>query len=260
MRFCNSAFLQLRVASQLLRSAQGNAVVGSLQQYNENLNQKVKHQQQVYYQQILTYAKTPKKQFRQHEGVTSHHADHPGLRDTPLDVSDNEGLMQNALTHFEAELAKLSVGRATPAMLDHLKISAYGNTVPFNQVAICTVRGPQLLVARPYDPTLLKEIEKAIAVSPLKLNPKVEGEEVLVPIPRPTSESVEAMVKVVHAEGEKAKVSIRHERKKARDAIKGLNSENEKLVAEREITKIHDQFIKQIDDLVKKKVTSIRQG
>eukprot|EP01026_Neomeris_dumetosa_P084325 TRINITY_DN9879_c0_g4_i1.p1 TRINITY_DN9879_c0_g4~~TRINITY_DN9879_c0_g4_i1.p1 ORF type:complete len:261 (-),score=45.24 TRINITY_DN9879_c0_g4_i1:226-975(-) len=211
-------------------------------------------------QQKMGYGtKQQKRPGKQHEGITPKRADHVAPVDSMLDVSDNKDNMQKAITHFEGELAKLQVGRATPAMLDHLKVQAYGKLVTFNQVAVCTVRGPQLLAIRPYDVKLLKEIEKAIATSPLKLNSKQEKEEIVVQLSTPTSEALEAMIKVVKAEAEKARMTIRHERKKARSVVKEL-SNDEKQQAEKEITKLHDQFIKQIDTITKKKEDDIRKG
>jgi ribosome recycling factor len=158
--------------------------------------------------------------------------------------------MERALEHLQHELAGLRAGRATSAMLDHIKMEAYGDRVPMKQCASISVRSPQLLVITVFDPQLQPAAEKAVRDSPLCLNPRSEGQEILVPVPPPTAEALAAMRKVCKSEGEAAKVSLRHVRKVAMDAAKALASEDARRKAEKEVQTMLDRFIAEVERVV----------
>lgn len=143
-------------------------------------------------------------------------------------------------------------------MLDHLKVDAYGEKVPLKAVGTVSVRSPQLLVVTLFDPTIADSVASAIEQSPLKLNPRSEGQEILVPVPAPTSDTLAAMGKMCKAEGESTKVSVRHTRKLAMDAAKGMDvSEDETRRMEREVQGLTDTFIEEADKLVASKLKDI---
>lgn len=175
-----------------------------------------------------------------------------------FDAAPTKELMSKAVDHLQHELAGLRTGRATPGMLDHLKVEVYGERMPLKACGTVLVRDPQLLAVTVFDPSTLGAVQKSIHDSPLQLNPVVEGQEVLVPIPRPTQETMQAMMKVCKSEGEQAKVSVRHARKAAMDEVKkaGL-SEDERHRIEKEVQKLTDDFVGQIDRIVQDKEKSI---
>jgi ribosome recycling factor len=166
--------------------------------------------------------------------------------------------MLKAIDHLQHELANIRTGRATPGMLDHLKIDAYGEKLPMKAVGSVSVRDSHLLVVTLFDPTHMgATVVSAIAKSPLKLTPRIEGQEILVPVPPPTAETVEAMRKLCKAEGEAAKVSIRHARKLALDAARALPSDDAKFLIERQVQKLTDKYIEEIEQLVASKQKDI---
>lgn len=165
--------------------------------------------------------------------------------------------MTKAIHHLQHELANIRTGRATPGMLDHLKIDAYGDKVPLKAVGTVSVRDSHLLIVTLFDPGLVTMVVSAIAKSPLQLNPRVEGQEILVPVPPPTAETVEAMRKLCKAEGETAKVSIRHARKLALDAARALPSDDAKFRIEKQVQNLTDNFIAETDQLVAAKQKDI---
>ena len=158
---------------------------------------------------------------------------------------------------MQHELANIRMGRATPGMLDHLKVDAYGEKMPMKAVGTVTVRSPQLLAVTVFDPNLADSVASCISSSPLQFNARVEGQEVLVPIPPPTNETIDAMKKLCRSEAEAAKVSVRHTRKLAMAAASQFPSEDEQHHAEKLVQKMTDRFISEIDDIVSRKQKSI---
>ena len=165
--------------------------------------------------------------------------------------------MNSAIEHLSHELANIRTGRATPGMLDHLKIDAYGERMPMKAVGSISVRDPQLLVVTLFDPGLVDAVVAGIAQSPLKLNPRAEGQEVLVPVPSPTAETLTAMAEMCKSEGETAKVTVRHARKLALDVIKGLSSEDARRRMEKEVQQLTDKFINEAENMVAMKQKDI---
>ena len=163
-----------------------------------------------------------------------------------------------SVTHFQHELSNFRSGRATPEMLDFVQVDAYGEATPLKAVAAVAVRSSQLLALTVYDPTLIDNVVKAVRDSPLSLNPSKQGQEVLVPVPSPTKETVRALEGLVHKAAEAAKVSIRHVRHKGiNDAKAALASKDDQKRAEKDIQKLVDSASSRIDDIAKHKIQSL---
>ena len=172
--------------------------------------------------------------------------------------------MEAALIALRREFATVRTGKATPALLDTVRVDAYGTKMPLNQVATIATPEPSLLVVQPFDRSLMKEIEKGIASAGLGLNPANDGAIIRVPIPPLNQERRKEFVKVLHKHAEDARVSIRHARQEARDDIKHKMKdhtvpEDEGRKQEAEAQKLTDQYIKQIDDLLKHKEEEVMQ-
>ena len=166
--------------------------------------------------------------------------------------------MDAALTALRREFAAVRTGKATPALLDTVRVDAYGSKMPLNQVATIATPEAAMLVVQPFDRSLIKEIEKGIASAGLGLNPANDGAIIRVPIPPLNQERRKEFVKVLHKHAEEARVSIRHARQEARDDIKQkmkdhVVPEDEGRKQEAEAQKLTDQYIKQIEDLLKTK-------
>ena len=181
-----------------------------------------------------------------------------------MPIKEAKDKMEAALTALKREFAAVRTGKATPALLDTVRVEAYGAKMPLNQVAGLSVPEPTLIVAQPFDPSLLGAIEKAIRSSDLGLNPANDGKLIRLPIPPLTEERRKEFVKVLHKHAEEARVSIRHARQEARDDIKQkmkdhVVPEDEGRKQEAEAQKLTDQFIKQIDELLKHKEEEVMQ-
>ena len=182
-----------------------------------------------------------------------------------MDVKDVKGLhvevkkrMDGAIEHIRKELSGLRSGRATPAILDPVQVEAYGALVPLNQVAQLSVPEATLIVAQPFDPSLLGAVEKAIKKSNLGLNPATDGKVIRIPIPSLTEERRRELSKLVHKYSEESRNAVRQVRRDANDRLKKLLkdhaiSEDDERRALDEVQKITDQHVVMIDELQKKK-------
>lgn len=182
-----------------------------------------------------------------------------------MDVSDLKGLyaqvkkgMDGQLDHVRRELAGVRTGRASVAILDAVHVEAYGAPVPLNQVASLSIPEPTLIVAQPFDPSLMSAIEKAIRASSLGLNPTNDGKVVRIPIPALTEERRKELSKLVHRYAEEGRNGVRQVRREANDRLKKLFkdhkiSEDDERRGLDEVQKITDQHIGVIDDVQKKK-------
>lgn len=182
-----------------------------------------------------------------------------------MDVTDLKGLfaevttrMNVALDHVKHELAGVRTGRASTALLDHVHVEAYGSKVPMNQVATLSIPEPTLIVAQPFDPSLLAALERAIRLSDLGLNPANDGKVIRIPIPSLTEERRKELSRVVHKLAEEGRNSVRGVRRDANDRLKklfkdSLISEDDERKGLDEVQKITNQHVKLIDDAQKKK-------
>ncbi len=167
--------------------------------------------------------------------------------------------MHKAVENTKRELSGLRSNKASTALLDVIRVEAYGAHVPLNQVGMVAAPEPRLLTVQPFDKALAPVIEKAIRDSDLGLNPASQGNVIRIPIPALSEERRRELVKVVLKLAEEGRVGIRHARTDALHKIKKVEhiSEDEKTRAEKEVQKIHDEHIKQVDQLIHAKEAEI---
>jgi ribosome recycling factor len=182
-----------------------------------------------------------------------------------MDVNDVKSLgaevkrrMDSAIEHVRKELTGLRSGRATVSLLDPVHVEAYGTSMPLNQVASLSVPEPTLIVAQPFDPSLMSAIEKAIQKANLGLNPASDGKVLRIPIPPLTEERRKEMSRLVHKYAEDSRNSVRQVRRDANDRLKKLLkdhkiSEDDERRALEDVQKVTDQHVALIDDMQKKK-------
>jgi ribosome recycling factor len=170
-------------------------------------------------------------------------------------------LMDKAVEAVKREFATVRTGRATTALLDLVKVEAYGSEMPLNQVGTVAVPEPKLLTVQPWDKSLLKAVEKAILASDLGLTPANDGNIIRIPIPPLTEERRKELVKVIHKFAEEGRVAVRHARAEAITKIKKTEhvSEDEKKHAEKDVQKLHDDHLKLVDAAVKAKEVEIME-
>lgn len=171
---------------------------------------------------------------------------------------DARSRMEDAYEAVRREFAAVRTGKATPALLDTVRVDAYGSKMPLNQVASISTPEPTLLVVQPFDKTLIADIEKGIQTADLGLNPANDGNLIRVPIPPLNEERRKEYVRLLHKMAEEGRISIRHARKVGNDSVKEMLrdhevSEDEGHRAIEEIQKLTDAFIKKLDDLVEQK-------
>jgi ribosome recycling factor len=186
-----------------------------------------------------------------------------------MDVNDLKGLnaevkqrMDAAIEHVRREMAGLRSGRASVTLLDPVQVEAYGSMMPLNQVATLSIPEPALIVAQPFDPSLLAAIERAIQKSNLGLNPASDGKVVRIPIPALTEERRKEMSRLVHKYAEEGRNAVRQVRRDANEKLKKLLkehkiSEDDERRALDEVQKITDQHVGLIDEAQKKKDTEL---
>lgn len=177
-------------------------------------------------------------------------------------VEDARNRMDEALDAMRREFATVRTGKATPALLDTVRVDAYGSKMPLNQVATVSTPEPTLLVVQPFDKTLIGEIERGIQSADLGLNPANDGTVIRVPIPALNEERRKEYVKLLHKMAEEGRISIRHARRTVREDIQALVKEHE--IGEDEghrreeaLEKLTHDFNAKIDELLKKKEEEI---
>jgi ribosome recycling factor len=178
---------------------------------------------------------------------------------------DTKDKMEKAVISLKQEFSRLRTGRATPALLDGVRVEYYGSLTPLNQVANVSVPDPKMIVIQPWDQNALTAIEKAIIKTDLGLNPQTDGKIIRVPIPSLTDERRKDLVKLVKKQGEDSKVSIRNIRRQANESIKGKEkdksiSEDDSKKAQDNIQKQTDEYITQIDKIMQSKEKEILEG
>jgi ribosome recycling factor len=182
-----------------------------------------------------------------------------------MDVSDLKGLaaevkkrMDAQLEHVRREFGGVRTGRASVTILDTVHVEAYGSHVPLNQVASLSIPEPTMIVAQPFDPSLMGAIEKAIRSANLGLNPTNDGKVVRIPLPALTEERRKELSKLVHKYAEEGRNGVRQVRREANDRLKKLLkdhkiSEDDERRGLEDVQRITDQHVGMIDDLQKKK-------
>ena len=177
-------------------------------------------------------------------------------------LADTDDRMNKAIESLRVDLNSVSVGRASPALLDRVQVDYYGTPTPIQQIATITVPDARLLQIRPYTASDIGAIKKAIANSDLNLNPQDDGQNIRITIPALTQERRRDLTKVVAKRGEEARVAIRNVR---RDAINDLRDlEKEKLISEDDLRRGQEQIqyktnahIKKVDEIIQDKEKDI---
>ena len=176
----------------------------------------------------------------------------------PAVLKDLESRMQAAVDALTREFAGLRTGRANAALLDAVRVEAYGNLTPINQLASVSVPDPRTIVIQPWDASQMKEIEKGIARSDLGLTPSNDGKVIRLSLPTLTEDRRKQLAKTVGKFAEDARVAIRNARREANDKLKALAkdkkvSEDEERRGHDQIQKTTDRFVAKVEDLAKKK-------
>lgn len=170
--------------------------------------------------------------------------------------------MDAAMDHLKRELGGLRTGRASTALLDAIKVDYYGNQTPLKQIANVAVPESRLITVQPWEPQLIKEIEKAITAAGLGLNPANDGKMIRIPVPPLSEERRKDIIKLAKKHGEDSKISLRTIRRETNDELKRLQKES-KLTeddlrkAEADIQKLTDQYVQKVDQILKKKEEEI---
>ena len=173
-------------------------------------------------------------------------------------VEDARKRMDEALDALRREFATVRTGKATPALLDTVRVDAYGSKMPVNQVATVSTPEPSLIVVQPFDKSLIGDIERAIQTSDLGLNPANDGTLIRVPIPPLNEERRREFVKVLHKMAEEGRISIRHARRIVREEIHQLVKEHEigeddGRRREEALEKLTHEYSEKVDELLKHK-------
>jgi len=182
-----------------------------------------------------------------------------------MDFNDLKGMFGEVKTRMDAsidrvrkDMANVRTGRASVGLFDNVHVEAYGARVPINQVAALSIPEPSLIVAQPFDPSLMGAIEKAIRTSDLGLNPANDGKVVRIPIPSLTDDRRKELSRHVHKQAEEGRNGVRQVRRDANERLKKLLkehkiSEDDERKGLEQIQKLTDDHVKIIDDLQAKK-------
>lgn len=180
------------------------------------------------------------------------------VKSTLKDAGDR---MEMAAMYLDEQLSRIRAGRANIAILDGVRVSSYGSMVPLNQVANVSAPDARTIAIAPWDKKTIRDIEKAIMDSDVGITPENNGEVIRLNIPQPTEERRRELAKQCNKIGEKTKVEVRNVRSDIKDKLKkaikdGLSEDNEK-DAESELQKLHDKYIKRVEDLLTEKEKEI---
>jgi ribosome recycling factor len=182
-----------------------------------------------------------------------------------MDFNDLKGMFTQAKTRMDGaidrvrrDMASVRTGRATVGLLDGIQVDAYGSKMPINQVATLSIPEPAMIIAQPFDPSLMGAIEKAIRASDLGLNPANDGKVVRIPIPPLTEDRRKELSRHVHKQAEEGRNVVRQVRRDANDRLKKLLkdhkiSEDDEKRGLEQVQKLTDDHVKLIDELQKKK-------
>jgi ribosome recycling factor len=162
--------------------------------------------------------------------------------------------MEQAVSHLKEDLAGIRTGRASPAVLNRVTVEYYGAQVPLNQLAGVSVPEPRLLVVQPFDKNAISAIEKAILSSDLGITPSNDGQVIRLAFPQLTEERRKDLVKQLHHRAEEGRVAVRNVRRHSKDDMERLErdgaiSEDELSRGEKELQKLTDRFVEEIDEI-----------
>jgi ribosome recycling factor len=170
------------------------------------------------------------------------------------EMSDATHKMEQSVVHLKDDLAGIRTGRATPAVLSRVTVDYYGSPVPLNQLASMSVPEPRLLQVQPFDKNAIGAIEKAILSSDLGITPSNDGNLIRLAFPPLTEERRRELVKQVHHRAEEARVAVRNVRRHSKDSMEKLErdggiSEDDLARAEKELQKLTDRFVAEVDEI-----------
>jgi ribosome recycling factor len=176
-------------------------------------------------------------------------------------LKDCRTSMDKGVEAAKREFASVRSGKASPAMLDTVKVEMYGQMMSMNQVANVSAPEPRLLLVTPFDKGQVKAVEKAIRESALGLDPSAQGHQIRVPLPSMNEQRRKELAKMLHKYAEDGRIAVRHARTNARDALKKLTgvSEDDVKHAEKDLQKLHDEEIAKIETLLKAKEAEIME-
>ncbi len=177
-------------------------------------------------------------------------------------IQDAVRRMDKSVETAQHEFNSIRTGRASAALLDHVRVEYYGTPTPLNQLATINVPEPRMLTVQPFDPTSVKTIEKAIMESDLGLTPSNDGKIIRLPIPQLTEERRKDLVKVVRQRAEDGKVAVRNVRRDVMHHLQelvrsGEVGDDDERRAEERVQKLTDEHIHQVDELLKRKEAEI---
>lgn len=172
--------------------------------------------------------------------------------------------MEAAVDAMRREFSSVRTGKASPALLDTVRVDAYGAKTPLNQVASVNTPEPRMIVVQPWDKSLMNEIERAIRAADLGLNPSNDGNLIRVPIPALSQERRKDMVRLLHKMAEEGRISVRHARQEAKKDIKRIEDDHEISEDEArrqldEVQRLTDEYVAKIDDLMAAKEAEIME-
>jgi len=170
--------------------------------------------------------------------------------------------MEKSIDSLKNEFKKIRTGRASPSILDGIRVEYYGTTTPLNQMASLSIPESRLITIQPWDVSVIKDIEKAILKSDLGLTPSNDGKLIRISIPPLTEERRKELVKIIYKKSEEYRVAVRNIRRDSNELLKGLKkdsdiSEDDAFRAQDQVQKITDKHIKLIDDVCKEKEKEI---
>jgi len=179
-------------------------------------------------------------------------------------IDDAKDRMEKSLNSIQSELSTVRTGRASPSLLDSVRVDYYGSNVPLKQVANIAVPEPRMLTVHPWDRSMLSPIEKAIMKADIGITPNNDGHIIRLPIPALTEERRKELVKLVHKLGEDGKIAIRNIRRDALNALKKAQkdkeiSEDEESNAGIDIQELTDKYIQKIDDIIHSKEKEVME-
>jgi ribosome recycling factor len=176
-------------------------------------------------------------------------------------IKNARASMDKDIAHVKHEFSSVRSGKASPSMLDAVRVEMYGQSMQLNQVATINAPEPRVLIVTPFDKGQIKVVEKAIREANLGLEPSAQGPLIRVPLPSMNEQRRKDLVKIVHKYGEEGKVAIRHARTQGRETLKKMSgvSEDEVKHAEKDLQKVHDDYIHKIDELIKAKEAEIME-
>lgn len=179
-------------------------------------------------------------------------------------LAEAEEKMKKAISVVRSEFGTVRTGRASVSLLDRITVDYFGTPTPLNQLATVTAPEPRLLMIQPWDKSTLPSVEKAILQSDLGLTPSNDGTFIRLPIPLLTEERRKELVKVVKGLAEEGRISIRNVRREANEALKAMEkrheiSEDDLYRTEEQVQKLTDNYIKEIDEMLKNKEKEITE-